>query len=192
MKLGEETDQSTDSESEPCSPPVTTSFRYPPSPHKESSAEFWDKDDHYTWIDLNTPKKTTMKESTISLTKAPTQKVSNATKAEKEFLKSREQIAIDFVREIDDKVMDGKLGQATGATGGVKLVWSTRFRTCAGRAHWKNVKDRNAGTSKDHLEITLSTRLLTDEGLSHQYCSYGRKASEYIGTRIVSLCLVCN
>ena len=158
LKLSEpETDQLTDSESEPCSPQLTTAFRHP-SPHKESSPEFWDKDEHYTPVELNMPKQPKLKASGVSPSKVP-----RAPKGEKEFLKIRQQMAIDFVHEIDKKVMDGKLARATSHTGGVKLVWNTRFRTCAGQACWKQVKDRNAGTCKDHLEIKLSTRLVTDE-----------------------------
>lgn len=59
--------------------------------------------------------------------------------------------------------MQGKLAKATESTGGVKLIWSTRLRTAAGRAHWNRL--RGTG-SKDqhHLEIELSTKIITDEG----------------------------
>ena len=59
--------------------------------------------------------------------------------------------------------MQGKLAKATELTGGVKLIWSTRLRTAAGRAYWtrqKGMKDQH------NLQIELSTRIITDEGIS--------------------------
>src|SRR5579859_4928308 len=36
-------------------PSTPSRFRYPLSPHKDTSPHFWDKDSHYSWIDQNTP-----------------------------------------------------------------------------------------------------------------------------------------
>lgn len=57
--------------------------------------------------------------------------------------------------------MEGKLANATESTGGVNLLWSTRLRTAAGRAHWT----RQRGMKDQHnLQIELSTKIITDEG----------------------------
>jgi hypothetical protein len=70
-------------------------------------------------------------------------------------------MAQDLLDEIDLKVMQGELAKATESTGGVKLVWSTRLRTAAGKAHWI----RQKGTKDQHnLQIELSTKIITDEG----------------------------
>ena len=147
-------------------PSTSTCFRYPGTTHKESSSKFWDEQDHYAWIDWNTPLKPPSKSpsntsSTSALTDLNTDK--------KDFLQAREQLALDLVREIDDKVMGGKLSASTATTGGVKLVWSTRLRTAAGRAHWTRVKSRplDDQTKDQHnLKIELSTKIITSEGTS--------------------------
>jgi len=84
----------------------------------------------------------------------------------------REKLALDLVREIDEKVMGGKLASSTMTTGGVKLEWSTRLRTAAGRAHWIRVKSRPLGETEEqhNLKIELSTKIITNEGTSTYNC----------------------
>jgi SprT-like family len=150
-----------DKQTTPTSP---TRFRYPLSPHNESSTTFWNKDDHYTWIDENTPHKPTPK---LPLPRPDDEAIlSKLNKARKAFVQEREQMAMDLVRAIDEKVMEGKLAASTATTGGVKLVWSTRLRTAAGRAHWIRTKGTKDGINKQHdLKIELSTKIITDEGI---------------------------
>jgi hypothetical protein len=148
-------------------PSTSTCFRYPGT-HKESSSKFWDEQDHYTWIDRNTPLKPPSK-SPSNTSSASALKDLNIDK--KAFLQAREQLALDLVREVDDKVMGGKLSASTITTGGVKLIWSTRLRTAAGRAHWTRVKSRplDDQTKDQHnLKIELSTKIITSEGISSE------------------------
>jgi hypothetical protein len=135
-------------------------FKYPSSPHKESSSKFWDKHDHYSWIDQNTPHKPPPQKS------FPTTTPAQINKAKRVFLETRERIAIDLVRAIDEQVMGGKLAASTSATGGVKLEWSTRLRTAAGRAHWSRARSRSLGQTEEqhNLKIELSTKIITSEG----------------------------
>ena len=145
-------------------PSSPTRFRYPSLPHKESSSKFWDKQDHYTWIDKNTPLKPPPKSPSKA---SSTSTITDFKKAKEAFIQAREQIALDLLREIDDKVMGGKLSASTTTTGGVKLEWSTRLRTAAGRANWTRVKSRPlADEIKDqhNLKIELSTKIITTEG----------------------------
>jgi hypothetical protein len=77
-------------------------------------------------------------------------------------------MAVDLVRQIDERVMEGKLAASTATTGGVKLVWSTRLRTAAGRAHWTHARGNKADgdKGKQHdLKIELSTKIITDKGI---------------------------
>jgi hypothetical protein len=136
------------------------------STQTECSAEFWDKQDHYAFIDKNTPLKSPSKSSSKA---SSTSTLTNLNKIKKAFLQAREQLALDLVREIDDKVMGGKLSASTTTTGGVKLLWSARLRTAAGRAHWTRVKSRPLSdqTQDQHdLKIELSTKIITSEGTS--------------------------
>lgn len=145
-------------------PTSSTCFRYPLPTLKESSPKFWDEKDHYAWIDRNTPVRPPRKSPPkASSTSTPTR----LNTAKKAFIQAREQLALDLVREIDEKVMGGELSASTETTGGVKLIWSTRLRTAAGRAHWTRVKSRPLGdqTKDQHnLKIELSTKIITSEG----------------------------
>lgn len=84
--------------------------------------------------------------------------------------------------------MEGKLAASTKNMGGVKVVWSTRLRTAAGRAHWTRVKGRPLDTADEeqhNLKIELSTKIITDEGINSEYRSFGlivRKVTRYVGT----------
>ena len=143
-------------------PSSPTRFRYPSLPHKESSDEFWNKQDHYTWIDKTTPLKP---KSPSKASSAST--LTDLKRVKAAFLQAREQIALDLFQEIDDKVMGGKLSASTTTTGGVKLEWSTRLRTAAGRAHWTRVKSCPLGDEikeQHNLKIELSTKIITTEG----------------------------
>src|SRR5579859_1281080 len=146
-------------------PSSPTRFRLPPSPHKASSPQFWDKENHFSWIDSHSPSKPT---STITKPNPSLQsQLSSISKTKKTFVQNREQIALDLLREIDEHVMGGKLAAGTASTGGVKLVWSTRLRTAAGRAHWSKVKSRPMGdpiATQHNLKIELSTKIISDEG----------------------------
>jgi predicted SprT family Zn-dependent metalloprotease len=64
--------------------------------------------------------------------------------------------------------MEGKLAASTTRTGGVKLVWSTRLRTAAGRAHWTRANSRPLSEMEDqhNLKIELSAKIITSEGNS--------------------------
>jgi hypothetical protein len=76
-------------------------------------------------------------------------------------------MALDLVKEIDEKVMGGRLSTSTASTGGVRMEWSSRLRTYAGRAHWTKVRSRPLDTAPDkdqhNLRIELSTKIITDE-----------------------------
>jgi len=65
--------------------------------------------------------------------------------------------------------MGGKLSASTSTTGGVKLEWSTRLRTAAGRAHWSRAQSPPLGQAEEqhNLKIELSTKIITSEGPSH-------------------------
>ena len=135
-------------------------FEYPSSPYTEASAKFGDKHDQYFLID-----------GLVHDKRPPTKAFPTATPAEineakKAFFQIRDELALNLVRDIDENVMAGKLSGATATTGGVKLEWSTRLRTAAGRAHWSLAKLRPSGQTVDqhNLKIELSTKIITSEG----------------------------
>jgi len=88
----------------------------------------------------------------------------------------RQQLALDLVQAIDEQVMGGKLSAATASTGGIRLIWSSKLRTAAGKAHWNRVQlPMGEERNQHHLKIELSPKLITSEDklrdtLAHELC----------------------
>ncbi|KAI0423976.1 hypothetical protein F5Y09DRAFT_325667 [Xylaria sp. FL1042] len=118
--------------------------RIPMSPWKPEHKEFWDPEVNFAWIDKHSPpKKSTMK--ALDLT-APDSKEQlkrrygtspEKKQAKKAFDAVKEDLACDFLQELDKAITNGKLAQLTEATGGLRIAWSNTLQTTAGRAHWK-------------------------------------------------------
>lgn len=115
------------------------------SPWKPEHKEFWDPEVNFAWIDEHSPPKKSPKKAVLDLT-APDAKDELKRKygtspekkqAKKAFDAVKEDLARDFLLELDEVVTDGKLGRLTEATGGLRIVWSNTLLTTAGRAHWK-------------------------------------------------------
>jgi len=124
------------------------------------SSQFWNQRDHFTWIDHHSP----LKSIAPAHTKA---EMAQTRKEKKAFEQKREQLARSLVKEIDDKVMEGKLAASTAATGGIKLIWCGRLRSAAGNAHWTPARGVPAhnGITQHNLRIKLSPSILIDEGI---------------------------
>ncbi|KAH0565651.1 hypothetical protein GP486_000961 [Trichoglossum hirsutum] len=105
----------------------------------------------------------------------------------KAFNERKHDLAQDFLNELDEKVSGGQIASITAPTG-VKLIWSKKLTTTAGRANWRKEKItqftadeslRGTGgpsTSYRHIaSIELSEKVIDDEdrllnALSHEYC----------------------
>lgn len=105
-------------------------------------------------------------------------------KAKKDFTQRREKLALELVKEIDDKVMEGKLTQSTAMTGGIKLVWCGRLRSAAGNAHWTPTRGipLHNRVAQHNLRVKLSPSIITDEGIIFTYNSDLRQITEYISS----------
>ncbi|KAI1117852.1 hypothetical protein F5Y14DRAFT_402233 [Nemania sp. NC0429] len=119
--------------------------RIPMSPWKPEHKEFWDPEVNFAWIDKHSPPKKSAKKTMPDLT-APDHKAElkrrygtspEKKQAKKAFDSVKEDLARDFLLELDDVITNGKLAQLTEATGGLRIVWSNTLLTTAGRAHWK-------------------------------------------------------
>ncbi|KAI9773452.1 MAG: hypothetical protein M1840_007668 [Geoglossum simile] len=111
-----------------------------------------------------------------------------ALNAKKMFNEKKHDLARDFLKDLDDKVSGGQIASITASTGGVKLIWSKKLTSTAGRANWKREKiiapaagqlPRGSGSqsaSYRHItSIELSEKVIDDENrllnaLSHEYC----------------------
>ncbi|KAH0544001.1 hypothetical protein FGG08_001768 [Glutinoglossum americanum] len=125
-------------------------------------------------IQPHTPGKTKQHRSTLS--------------AKKAFKERKHDLAREFLSELDDRVSGGQIASITASTGGVKLIWSKKLTTTAGRANWKKEKIaklvtdealRNIGSQSvayRHIaSIELAEKVIDDENrllntLAHEYC----------------------
>lgn len=81
------------------------------------------------------------------------------------FLKVRDDLAQQLIKELDEAVFEGRLPSD------LKIVWNGRLNTTAGRASWK----RNKETGGHDAEIELSVKVVDCEDklkctLSHEMC----------------------
>lgn len=174
--------------------------RIPDSPWKPEHKEFWDPEVNFAWIDEHSPPKKAPKklpdlaapDSREELKRrygtSPEKK-----QAKKAFDAVKEDLARDFLRELDEVITDGRLEALTESTGGLRLVWSNTLLTTAGRAHWKckttttTLKQPSSSSSasssaaitktatQHYASIELATKVLSNESdllntVAHEFC----------------------
>ncbi|CAD0112133.1 unnamed protein product [Aureobasidium uvarum] len=76
--------------------------------------------------------------------------------------------AEEFIKELDQKLTGGQIGEMTASTGGVKVVWKKRLTAKAGQARCKSRPHPSA-------TIELSDKLLDDQErlintVAHEFC----------------------
>lgn len=108
-------------------------------------------------------------------------------------------MAENFLRELDEKITGGKIAEMAASTGGVKIIWSKKLNTTAGRANWKRETIRpqptlpsfsssSAATSssasstaapkltyRHHASIELASKVIDDSDrllnvIAHEFC----------------------
>ncbi|EHK43650.1 hypothetical protein TRIATDRAFT_37227 [Trichoderma atroviride IMI 206040] len=125
------------------------------------------------------PRKVTDTQSSVSKTSSPKKQY------KKSFDAKKDQLATDFLQQLDSRITDGKIGELTESTGGVKIVWSKTLKTTAGRASWKretvSSKQIKDGVSvevkqyRHHSSIELAEKVIDDEQrlfnvIAHEFC----------------------
>ena len=182
----------------PCSPskpdlqsPSKRSHRIPPSPHRPSIDAFWSQEIINDWNDQHSPRKPKSPRKLFSVhedddeaylspsasprrspTKTPGRRDKAAIERKKAFDERKVQLAVDFLKELDLKVADGRVGVLAESAGGIKVIWSKKLHSTAGRANWKRetLVSRNstagAGTKiyRHHASIELAEKVIDDEG----------------------------
>jgi hypothetical protein len=82
-------------------------------------------------------------------------------------------LATAFLREIDDTIAQGQLAALAAATGGIRIVWTRKLNSTAGRANWRRelVAETAPGEAGDggrtyrhHAFIELAEKVIDDEG----------------------------
>lgn len=125
------------------------------------------------------PRRVTATQSNVSRTSSPKKQ------QKKSFNATKDQLATEFLQQLDARITDGKIGELTESTGGVKIVWSKTLKTTAGRASWKretvSSKQTKDGVSvevkqyRHHSSIELAEKVIDDEQrllnvIAHEFC----------------------
>ncbi|KAK3319797.1 SprT-like family-domain-containing protein [Cercophora scortea] len=179
--------------------------RIPNTPHRPSTDLFWSRDFVDEWNDEHSPrkqlfpdaKKTPAKPPTASKKAGPSKPPAAAVakEAKRAFQEAKHDIAEAFLRELDTVITNGQLAALSASTGGIKLNWTNKLNTTAGRANWKRETVRTvtkppAGSSsttsgmvppttvvthKHHASIELAEKVIDDEHrllnvMAHEFC----------------------
>ncbi|OHX00238.1 sprt family metallopeptidase [Colletotrichum incanum] len=161
----------------------------PKTPHRPSMDLFWSQEFVDEWNEEHSPKKLILPPAQKSPAKSPAKSRTGRTESakQKETKKAFEQIkhelAQNFLRELDDAITQGKLQALAESTGGIKINWSAKLNTTAGRANWRREKVRSKlpdGTEKSvkdrhHASIELAEKVIDDEHrllnvVAHEFC----------------------
>lgn len=123
--------------------------------------------------------------------KPPTTKRTNSKAVPKESKEKQEskrafnlrkkQLAVEFLRTVDDEISNGEVARKTASTGGVKIVWSKTLRTTAGTARWRMDKLQMpsghvdlgdplaADRVRHHATIDLSEKVVDSQGMPRSF-----------------------
>ncbi len=164
---------------------------------------FWQQDVINDWNDEYSPRKTLKPTIPLKLeddahlsngtllfspTKKSPVKATNreAKEAKKLFSQRKNALAEAFLKELDEKITNGQITKLAEATGGVKIIWSKKLNSTAGRANWKRETLKSSTLSSDgkpqptvtyrhHAAIELAEKVIDDEDrlinvIAHEFC----------------------
>jgi predicted SprT family Zn-dependent metalloprotease len=175
--------------------------RIPLTPHRPSMDSFWQQDVINDWNDEFSPRKTPkpmpklrqdgdeiLPRETLLFShakKSPTKQDRAARETKKMFSQRKHELAMTFLTELDNKISNGQISKLAESTGGVKIIWSKKLNTTAGRANWKRetIRSSNKGldgkpastTYRHHAAIELAEKVIDDEDrllnvIAHEFC----------------------
>jgi predicted SprT family Zn-dependent metalloprotease len=160
---------------------------------------FWSQDTINEWNDEYSPRKmpnmkleTDNCESDVTLpniipsTGSLSRRSREIVENKKAFVQDRHSMAEAFLRELDSVITEGKLSEMAAPTGGIKIIWSKRLNTTAGRANWKletirshvsiaGDKQATRVTYRHHASIELAEKVIDGEDrllnvIAHEFC----------------------
>lgn len=172
--------------------------RIPSTPHRPSTDAFWDPDVINEWNEEYSPRKapkgnprTSDGRFEVCLPTSPTKKSQptrdrSGHEAKKAFAQKKHEVAEAFLRELDESITGGKVFEMAALTGGVKIIWSKKLNTTAGRANWKRETMRSTTlcadnrsetkiTYRHYASIELAEKVIDDEErllnvIAHEFC----------------------
>ena len=185
--------------------------RIPQSPHRPSIDAFWSQTTINDWNDQYSPQKplksfrelpgsddsdfpspsaSPRKSPAKSPIKFPTKKDELVMKERKEFETTKDALASAFIHELDQTITAGQIAALSSSTGGIRIVWSKKLQSTAGRASWKRETVRSQGPSTStsvsaatattskvhhHASIELASKVISSRDrllnvLAHEFC----------------------
>jgi hypothetical protein len=118
------------------------------------------------------------KQPTTTATKKKKKEDQPEVQRRKKFNAEKHELASSFLQEIDQTITDGKITSLASSTGGIRIVWSNKLQSTAGRAHWKgDAISVETGTGdgggtrlekkeyRHHATIELAEKVIDDEGM---------------------------
>lgn len=165
--------------------------RIPTTPHHPQTDTFWDQEFIDEWNDEHSPRKQLFPPSASHQSppkKSPAKKgpsqAAVARAAKKAFEQSKHELAETFLKELDERITDGRISELSAETGGIRVEWTNRLNTTAGRANWRRETTRRSGggagaaaaaTYRHHASVELAEKVIDDEGrllnvLAHEFC----------------------
>ncbi|PBP18745.1 sprT family metallopeptidase [Diplocarpon rosae] len=162
--------------------------RIPSAPHRPSMDSFWQQDMVNDWNDEYSPQKFLQPKSNpllkeqFSPRKIPTKQDQVVRNVKKAFSASKHALAESFLVELDNKLTNGEIAKLAAPTGGVRITWSKKLNTTAGRANWRRETIKSSSASEDgkpihrhHAAIELAEKVIDDEErllnvLAHEFC----------------------
>ena len=161
----------------------------PATPHPPASDLFWSQEFVDDWNDQHSPRKLLFQDPGKSPAKAASPKKQEAKakaavrEAKKSFEKAKHAIADSFLQELDATITQGELAQLAAPTGGIKLNWTNKLNTTAGRANWKRETIQTRATDgtiasvthRHYASIEIAEKVIDDEDrllnvLAHEFC----------------------
>lgn len=90
----------------------------------------------------------------------------------KVFNEKKYALAASFLEKLDQTIVNGQITALAKSTGGVRLIWSRKLQSTAGRANWKRETTRtknadgtvSAATYRHHASIELAEKVIDAEG----------------------------
>ncbi|KAL9130924.1 MAG: hypothetical protein Q9217_001027 [Psora testacea] len=178
--------------------------RIPPTPHRPSIDAFWSQEVINDWNDQYSPRKTPnpthrkdlafveeKEEDHQSPCASPRKSLSkslvNRDRAviarRKAFDAKKHELATSFLAEVDQTIANSQVSRLAESTDGIRIVWSKKLSSTAGRANWRREAIRHKAsdgtvsvtTYRHHASIELAEKVIDDEHrlvnvIAHEYC----------------------
>ncbi|KAL1884148.1 hypothetical protein VTK73DRAFT_6817 [Phialemonium thermophilum] len=165
----------------------------PKTPHRPSTDMFWSREFVDDWNDEHSLKKLLFPTNSKSPSKSSPRKNAAdrpalAKQAKKAFEKAKHEMATRFLQELDSTITEGRLSELAASTGGIRINWTNKLNTTAGRANWKKetVRKKSAASGdseandtivavRHYASIDLAEKVIDDEHrllnvIAHEFC----------------------